>query len=71
MYLKLICLVLSVNFFESSSGQLSKRIINGSLVDISNFPYQVALQVNQNHHCGGSLISEEFVLTAAHCEKIK
>ncbi|XP_063702319.1 trypsin-3-like [Culicoides brevitarsis] len=45
------------------------KIVNGTEVDIANFPYQVSLQA-PNHFCGGSIISSNFVLTAAHCAVI-
>lgn len=44
-----------------------RRIIGGHPVKIESAPYQVALLDNNGHRCGGSLISESFVLTAAHC----
>ncbi|XP_017761190.1 PREDICTED: trypsin-1 isoform X1 [Eufriesea mexicana] len=48
---------------------LSRRIVNGTKAAISQFPYQVSLRRSQNsaHFCGGSLIDELVVLTAAHC----
>lgn len=47
---------------------------DGSLVEAGEFPWVVALgylssQYKVRFSCGGSLISETFVLTAAHCVK--
>ena len=43
------------------------RIIGGEITSIRDFPHQVSLQLMDVHHCGGSIISEDWVLTAAHC----
>ncbi|XP_046467032.1 trypsin zeta isoform X2 [Neodiprion pinetum] len=51
--------------FPSSLG----RIINGETVEPGEIPYQVSLQrpMDRFHFCGGSVISETYVITAAHC----
>ncbi|KAJ3664541.1 hypothetical protein Zmor_000099 [Zophobas morio] len=67
--LKLFCVVviLSANFILSAKASLDGRIIGGSPADIHYFPYQVSIQNNKGHQCGGSIIHKSFILTAAHC----
>ena len=45
----------------------ANRITNGNLATRGQFPWQVALTINSATFCGGSLISNRWVLTAAHC----
>lgn len=46
--------------------RLDGRIVGGYEVDIADFPYQVSLQ-RGGHFCGGSIIGEKWIITAAHC----
>ncbi|KAM7343127.1 trypsin-like [Cochliomyia hominivorax] len=47
---------------------LDGRIVNGVDTTIQAHPYQVSIQTNYGtHFCGGSIISEDIVVTAAHC----
>ncbi|CAF0870210.1 unnamed protein product [Adineta steineri] len=46
-----------------------RRIIRGHLAKPEQFPYQVSINNNGDHFCGGALIHEKWVLSAAHCLK--
>ncbi|KAF5287771.1 hypothetical protein FQA39_LY15707 [Lamprigera yunnana] len=49
-------------------GPHDSRIINGIDAADGEFPYQVSLRVYAEiHHCGGSIINENHILSAAHC----
>ena len=49
---------------------LNRRIVGGEQTDISQHPWQVALTVrmdDMDYLCGGSIIGELWIVTAAHC----
>lgn len=43
------------------------RIVGGKVAEISDIPYQISLMQNNRHICGGSLLSNKLVISAAHC----
>nr|AAT66249.1 trypsin precursor [Mayetiola destructor] len=43
------------------------RIVGGFEMDIKDAPYQISMRVRGSHFCGGSIISKNWILTAAHC----
>lgn len=60
---------------ESSRSTPNGRIVGGWQTTIERYPHQISLRRKAiispknafSHSCGGSVINEEFILTAAHC----
>ena len=46
------------------------RIIGGVVAPPNSEPHIVSLQKAHNHFCGGSILSNTWILTAAHCHQI-
>ncbi|WP_206099674.1 trypsin-like serine protease [Rheinheimera riviphila] len=51
----------------SAGPEIEPHVVGGSETTPNSRPYQVALLMNGRQGCGGTLISPEWVLTAAHC----
>lgn len=61
-------ILLSKNHYRISASPVDDLLIVGGFeTTIEDQPWQVSLQVGASHYCGGSIIGNEWVLTAAHC----
>uniref|UniRef100_A0A8B9DW27 Peptidase S1 domain-containing protein n=1 Tax=Anser cygnoides TaxID=8845 RepID=A0A8B9DW27_ANSCY len=43
------------------------RIIGGEEAVPYSWPWQVSIQISNEHICGGAVLAKEWVVTAAHC----
>lgn len=59
-----LLLLLSVSVWASVQ---QGRIVGGEAAKFGEFPFMVSLLKRSQHFCGASLVSERFLITAAHC----
>ncbi|KAH8412942.1 hypothetical protein KR009_006913, partial [Drosophila setifemur] len=57
----------SLIFVLATSHIFAQSILDELPVAIRQIPWQISLQVNGRHHCGGAIYSADIVLTAAQC----
>ena len=61
-----VFVILSALIALASAAPNLGRIVGGTAAKSGQFPYQVALQLD-GFFCGGSIISDRWILTASHC----
>ncbi|XP_017666521.1 PREDICTED: transmembrane protease serine 2 isoform X1 [Lepidothrix coronata] len=52
---------------STKSVSIMNRIVGGSGAVLGQWPWQVSLHVEGTHVCGGSIITHQWIVTAAHC----
>lgn len=52
---------------QAAPQKFGGRIVGGDPTSIEKYPYQASLQYSSTHICGAVVISEDYVVTAAHC----
>ncbi|QTL37723.1 trypsin-like serine protease [Pseudoalteromonas viridis] len=65
--LSLSATAVSANTVQPGSTDITPSVVGGIETPAYSRPYQVALLMNGRQGCGGTLLSENWVLTAAHC----
>ncbi|KAH8314242.1 hypothetical protein KR074_005080, partial [Drosophila pseudoananassae] len=69
--LYLFCDIFNAPFSLSDCGFSNEeiRIVGGKPTGVNQYPWMARIVYDGKFHCGGSLLTKDYVLTAAHCVK--
>jgi hypothetical protein len=61
----------NIKLFLQKFDRGGEKIVGGEDVDILDYPWQISLQLRPPygtaHFCGGTIVNEEWIITASHC----
>uniref|UniRef100_A0A673NHF0 Transmembrane serine protease 5 n=1 Tax=Sinocyclocheilus rhinocerous TaxID=307959 RepID=A0A673NHF0_9TELE len=60
-------IALVICFVECGTRAKLPRIVGGVEATLGRWPWQVSLYYSNRHICGGSIITNQWIVTAAHC----
>lgn len=66
VFILLNCVLIECGLSSKKSNPRN-RIVGGNLAALGEWPWQVSLHIRGVHLCGGSIITPEWIVTAAHC----
>jgi len=49
------------------SDVFSARIVNGEKANVGEYPWIVSIHINDRFECGGTILNERWIISAAHC----
>lgn len=55
------------HFWAGPSSLIDVRVTHGETTAKWEYPWQIAMFIGSRYHCGGSIIDDRHILTAAHC----
>lgn len=63
----LLYVLLAIHYGYAAQIYPQARIVGGASASEGQFPHQISLRWGSSHVCGGSIVSANYVVTAAHC----